>query len=216
MIEALSSVGEAVVRKFAERAVGVAVPAGTEIVGYLEASTDVYYLIKGTLRASIIAESGRQVTYHLIKPGESFGELSATDGDPRSLTIEAETDSILARLSSRDFLELVRTEPEFALAVLNTMASLARFLSDKVFEDRAYDVKGRVYLELLSLSEEAGGDAFRVTDRDMGSRVGTTRENVTRIYKQLRDDQIIQRDSQSIRVLDAGALKGLLEDSQFS
>ena len=54
-----------------------------------------------------------------------------------------------------------------------------------------------------------------MADRDMASRVGTTRENVTRIYRDLLTQQIIERSDQGLVVLDVPRLQGILAECEF-
>jgi hypothetical protein len=95
------------------------------------------------------------------------------------------------------------------------LAGLSRWLTEKVFEYHAYNVKGRIYSELLRLCHEQDDPDLSVTDRDMASRVGTTRENVTRIYRELKDNGIVSRRPAAIRILDTERLKTLLSESEF-
>lgn len=55
-----------------------------------------------------------------------FGEMALIDGGPRSATAIAKTKSILIAVSKRDFLTLVRRDPEFAIDVMRTLTRRLR------------------------------------------------------------------------------------------
>ena len=203
---------------FASRAIPLTARAGRRILLHLDESEDVYFILSGRVRTNLIADSGRQVTYQLLGAGEMFGELSAIDGLPRSASVYAEETSRLAKLTGAQFRSLVRRHPELALRSMERIASLARWLAQKLFEVHTYNVRGRIYIELLRLHE--GDDSgtlsgVAVADRDMASRVGTTRENVNRIYAELRKEGLIERRAGAIWLKDPARLRQLLEGTTF-
>ncbi|MEM8767372.1 MAG: Crp/Fnr family transcriptional regulator [Pseudomonadota bacterium] len=188
---------------------------GETVLRHNDTSRDFYIIISGSVRVSLVGTTGRTITYDVLPAGEMFGEVSAVDGNGRSATVVAEEEAVLGRLSSARFLELASHSPEFALVILKRLARLNRRLTNRLFEYHAYDVRGRVYLELLRLSEGKEGEAISITDRDMASRVGTTRENVSRIHGVLRDDGLISRDKSRLKVLDRARIEALLPDCEF-
>lgn len=193
----------------------VTADAGAEIIAQDDQSNDVYFMISGRVRVNIVATTGRQITYQILEPGQIFGELAALDKLPRTAGVYAEDAVVLARISAEKFEALVVKHPQFALAIMNRLAALARWLTERVFEYHAYDVKGRIYSELLRLCEQGAQLEFKITDRDMASRVGTTRENVTRIYANLKSKGVLDRRPSAIEILDVATLTRLLEECEF-
>jgi len=53
-----------------------------------------------------------------LRPGQSFGEMSLIDDEPRSATAVAATDSVILFIKKDDFLLLSRERPPLAFAVL--------------------------------------------------------------------------------------------------
>ena len=188
---------------------------GAAIVRHNDDSRDFYLIISGAVRVSLVGSTGRSLTYQILPAGEMFGEVSAVDGDGRSANVIAEEESVLGSLSSQAFMDLARTSPDFALVILKRLARLNRRLTSRLFEYHTYDVRGRVYLELLRLTETSADSPITITDRDMASRVGTTRENVSRIHGKLRDAGLIIRDKSRLTVADRPGLEALLSDCEF-
>lgn len=193
----------------------VSVAAGGKIIGQDEASFDVYFMLSGRVRVNMLAGSGRQVTYQILAPGQIFGELAAIDGKPRSAAVSAEDDATLARVDDATFLRLLDQYPLFALRIMRRLTSLSRWLAERVYEYHTYDVRGRICSELLRFAQAPTGEPIALTDMDMASRVGTTRENVTRIYGVLRRRGLVIRTSNSIHVPDARALREFLAECEF-
>ncbi|MFT5389975.1 MAG: CRP/FNR family cyclic AMP-dependent transcriptional regulator [Gammaproteobacteria bacterium] len=190
--------------------------AKAEILSHLHESRDVYFIVSGTVRVNMVAAGGRQITYQLLPPGEMFGELAAIDGLPRSASVLAEEACVLGRIDVGTFNQLIRDHPSLALTVMRRLARLSRVLTSRVFEYHTYDVRGRIYTELIRLTESAALESpqpILLTARDMASRVGTTRENVARIYSELRKNGVIEKTG--VRVMDPKALSTMLTACEF-
>ena len=63
--------------------------AGSQILGYQEPSTHVFFLLAGRARVIIYSLEGKAVVFADLKPGAMFGEIAAIDGKWRSASIEA-------------------------------------------------------------------------------------------------------------------------------
>ena len=189
--------------------------AGAIIVQPKDRSTDVYFMISGRVRVNNCASTGRQVTYRILAPGQIFGELAAIDGMPRSAGVEAEDSVSLGKVTAEDFRDLLLRHPDFSSAIMHRLTSLSRKLTEKLFEYHTYDVRGRIYAELLRLHDQNATTELCLTDRDMASRVGTTRENVTRIYAKLKQAGILARSATRLSLLDVEHLRELLGECEF-
>lgn len=214
-VDSLAELPPAVLERLADALKTQRFDKGTTIVRHNDDSRDVYVVISGAVRVSLVGSTGRSITYQILPVGEMFGEISAVDGNGRSASVIAEEESVLGSLSAQDFLELARTSPEFALVILHRLARLNRRLTSRLFEYHTYDVRGRVYLELMRLTENGAGGPITITDRDMASRVGTTRENVSRIHGSLREAGLIRRDKSRLTIVDPTGLEALLSDCEF-
>lgn len=214
-VESLASLPMAVLEKLALLLKTQRFEAGATVVRHNDASRDFYVIISGAVRVSLVGTTGRSLTYQILPAGEMFGEVSALDGNGRSANVIAETESVLGSLSSQAFLDLAASSSEFALIILQRLARLNRRLTSRLFEYHTYDVRGRVYLELLRLTDGAVDESVIITDRDMASRVGTTRENVSRIHGVLKESGLIVRDKSRLTVLDRDGISALLADCEF-
>jgi CRP-like cAMP-binding protein len=109
------------VRQLAHVAKIQRLPAYTRIVRAGQRGDSFILLLEGT--ASVKATGRRAVA---MGPGDFFGEMSLLDGGPRSATVEAQEEVLLARIGRKEFLRLVQKEPKVALALLRTMAGRLR------------------------------------------------------------------------------------------
>ncbi len=188
------------------------------IIQHLAETDEIYFLVDGKVRVNTLAASGRPITYQILESGEHFGEIAAVDQLPRSKSVTADTSVTTVCVRGNDFRSLLETHTDLSNQVIRWLVETTRWYTDKVFEYHTYNVQGRILAELLKLAPEPGAESFSVpiTDRDMASRVGTTRENVSRIYAQLRKDGVVDRRQNEVSVLSTPKLRAHLEASEFS
>jgi CRP-like cAMP-binding protein len=93
-------------------------PALTRIVRKGEPGDAFYVILEGRAR---VTEVGK-----MLAPGEFFGELALLDGEPRSLTVEAETDVLALRVGRSEFLRMLKDEPSVSLKLLQELARRTR------------------------------------------------------------------------------------------
>ena len=132
-------------------------------------------------------EAGKEVTVITHGPGEYVGEL-ALDGNPRSasvMTLEPTTCAVVPGASLRTFLQ---THPDFALHIIHKLIWRVRQATDNIKSLALQDVYGRVVRLLDELAEPEGDVRVvrgRMTQREIAERVGSSREMVSRIFKDL-------------------------------
>ena len=85
-----------------------------------------YVVLEGRVAVSI---KGNVV--ERVPPGGVFGEMALVDQSPRAATAMAETDCLLLTLNRGVFLQLVKTQPEFGVALLAAAAERVRFMASR-------------------------------------------------------------------------------------
>lgn len=192
--------------------------AGQQIISHLDESTDVYLVVEGKVRVIVYSPAGKEVTFRDIDAGDSFGELAAIDGLPRSATVAALTDSLIAHMPAEVFWEILRTHSNVAALVMRKLANLVRSLSERVFEFSALAVRNRVHAELLRLARHhmtGDNSAFikpAPTHADLASRISTHREAVTRELNSLSKDGLVERQAGALAIHDVDRLARMVQD----
>jgi len=184
-----------------------------------ETSNDVYFICAGSVKGAIYSTVGQQVIYQTMAEGTMFGEIAAIDGAPRSVQVVAESACLLARVSSDNFLSLMRNNPEFSLAVTRQIIDTTRFLTARVFEFSALNVGQRVERELARLAEAQGSyepDGLVLTNppthADIAGRVNTHREAVTKHINKLCKQGVLAKRGRTLIILDLDSLNAELLD----
>ncbi|MBM3203342.1 Crp/Fnr family transcriptional regulator [Candidatus Woesearchaeota archaeon] len=173
----------------------------TVILTQGEESSSLYLVLEGRLKAYLSDAEGREVTLGHIEQGEAFGELSLLDGKPRSASVMALTNTRCAVLSRGNFLSILSANPGIALHLLEIMASRVRTSTASIADFALLDVYGRIARVLMDSSrEDESGRRITepLTHQELASRVGSSREMVTRILNDLRRGGYIAIDHKCI------------------
>ena len=96
-----------------------------------EASTDVYILLAGELKAFTTDANGHELVFNVMTPGEFFGELSL-DGGLRSASVQATRSSICVVVAQAEVETFLGEYPEFAKALVMKLISRLRALTARV------------------------------------------------------------------------------------
>ena len=97
--------------------------AGDVITREGSTTNDFFVMLSGEATVSVNTETGGEpVELNVVRPGETFGELSALLDIPRTSTVVAARRSRLLRLDRRALETLYATSPRFALAFSRELA----------------------------------------------------------------------------------------------
>ena len=178
---------------------------------------DVYFVVEGSVRAIDSAESGQEVAFVDIGVGEVFGELSAIDGEPRSATIYALEDCVLAVAPGEALLKFMREHPDMARRMLEHFVRTIRVLNSRVVGLSSTTVVQRVYEKILDISEpDPMTPPRRVIEplpphKEIAVWAGTTPELVAHAMGRLIEANVVKRRSRTLHILDPEHLKALVD-----
>ncbi len=194
----------------------------SEILRKNDDSTDIFFVIEGEVIARSFSEEGKEVAFTTIKSGELFGEFSAIDGQPRSASIAATEDCLIAQMTSKDFRELVLTTPELGLRLVELLVAKSRRLSQRIFEYGTLPVRLRVQRELVRLYDsrdaKASDDLIQPAPShyEIATRIATHREAVSRELGHLVAENIIELGKRKIKIRDIDRLRSISRNDNFS
>jgi CRP/FNR family cyclic AMP-dependent transcriptional regulator len=162
-------------------------PKNTIIVSEGDKTDSLFIILEGRVKAFVSDGEGHDMVLSTQGPGEYFGEMVLDEG-PRSASIMTLEPSRFLVVQKNDFRDFVVKNPAFALSLIEKLIHRARSLTASVKSLALMDVYGRVARLLLELAEETGGELTipqRLTQQDIASRIGASREMVSRILKDL-------------------------------
>ncbi len=168
------------------------------IVEQEEDGDQVYFVITGGVRV-MLQSPERDVIFSDLPPGSFFGELSVIDGKPRSATVTALYNTLIAGMPGSVFLDAVYHHPDVCRRLLRIMAERLRQVNNRVIEFSLLDVRHRVFSELLRMAKVDPADPRRATvsppplQQDIAARAITRREAVSRELTRMERVGMLER-----------------------
>ena len=186
--------------------------AGAEIIHHRDNTRDVFFILAGRVQALLLTEAGKMVTFQELARGDMFGELAAIDGAPRATSVRAIEETSVVRMSGPNFKDMIARMPSLAEQTMLRLCALSRFLCERAFESRAFTVPDQIRLEVCRIvSSFAAPDGSLLLDpapthEEIARRVGTTREQVTRVMGEYAKRGVIEQSRKTWFICDTAAL----------
>jgi CRP/FNR family cyclic AMP-dependent transcriptional regulator len=120
--------------------------------------------------------------------GDYFGEMSL-DGGPRSASVMAKTACACAVLTRQTLREHIKAQPEFAFELIARVIGRARMATQSARSMALLDVYRRLtqLLQAMAMPQPDGAHIIssRMTHAQLASRIGCSREMVSRVLSDL-------------------------------
>jgi CRP/FNR family cyclic AMP-dependent transcriptional regulator len=160
----------------------------TIVINEGEVGDSLFVLLQGQVKVYATDENGREITYGTIQAGDYFGEMSL-DGGPRSASVMTLEPCLCALVSRGAVQQHLADEPEFAISLVSQVIRRARSATETARQMALLDVYGRVIHTLEGqqgpASTQAPVELNQITHQQIASRVGASREMVSRLLKDL-------------------------------
>jgi CRP/FNR family cyclic AMP-dependent transcriptional regulator len=193
---------ETELRALAEHATQQAFPKNSVIINEGDRSDSIFIIVSGRVRVFLHGKDGKEVLLNVHGPGEYFGEMVLDEG-PRSASVMTLENSKFLVIPKAEFRRFVSAHPDFAMRLINRLMLRVRALTESVGSLALLDVYGRVARLLLELAVEKDGKLIvteRLTQQDIADRVGSSREMVSRIFKDLTSGGYIEVEDRRITI----------------
>jgi CRP/FNR family cyclic AMP-dependent transcriptional regulator len=212
-INIFADMTEPEMRRLAERTVMRQHARGAVVVRQEDPADAIYLIKEGRVKLCRYSPSGRVQIIALLERGDIFGEGGLAGGETGT-RCEAFDDTLICLLRWHDLADLIHANPGLALRVMRNLAMRLR-QAEEAIEDLAFrDVPGRLATLLSRLAVSYGEPhpegqrlALRFTHQDLANMIGATRETVTNVLTQFRDDGLIAINERHIIVRDLDRLR---------
>jgi len=119
-------------------------------------------------------------------------------------------------IERRDFLDLVRSQPEIALKLMEVLCARLSHTYEQVEEVLFLDLPGRLAKTLLQLTEKPKVSEARrvtITQREIGQMIGMSRESTNKQLRGWEDRNWVRLERGGIVVLKPDALAAIARAS---
>jgi len=169
-------------------------------------SAEVSFVAQGLLRQRHLSEEGRQHVMGYLGPGAVLGLIPALDGGPHLASVDALTEATLYVIPNERLIEQMAAQADLARQISLHMAREARRLGEMVKGLALYNVRTRLARFLLNHAEVSPPQR-RWTQDMIAAHIGTVRDVVGRVLRDLTDEGIVRRERGRIVVVDRVALE---------
>ena len=177
-------------------------PKNTVIVNQGDDTDSFYVIVKGKVDVFLHNDKGKEIIINTLGECEAFGELAPLGGIPRQASIITTEDSTFGVISRQVFMDTLLIKPVVSMRIIDLLITRIQDLAEEVSSLALEDVYNRVVRVLYKHAQEVGEKLVteKLTQQNIASRVGATREMVHRILKELKTGGYITIEGKQITI----------------
>lgn len=177
-------------------------PKNTVIVSQGDDTDSFYVILQGKVDVFLHNDKGKEIIINTMGQCESFGELAPLGGIPRQASIITTEDSTFGVISRQVFMDTLLIRPAISMRIIDLLIHRIQDLTEEVSSLALEDVYNRVVRVLYKHADAVGEKLVteKLTQQDIASRVGATREMVHRILKELKTGGYISIEGKHITI----------------
>jgi len=173
-----------------------------------------YLLAKGAVKLCKISPDGREKVLHMVHAVETFAEAAFFgDGNYPAEAKGVERGEVLY-FPREAFMGLLERNPRFSLNLIASLSMLLRRFARQIEELSFADAPARLASYLLDLADRKStsyqGRTYLELDMrkgELASRLGTVSETLSRTFRKMKDDGVIEVDGSRVVILDTDKLR---------
>ena len=169
-------------------------------------------LSRGVARTYLTSTDGRQVTVRYVRVGSLIGNVWGV-GTPRApVGVQAVSDCTILELDVRTLLSVISSDGDVAMEFVNELGrrinELYTTLATNAFSTMRERIAG--HLVHMAVRDETGLTYAAVTQQQLADSVGTVREVVARVLRDLRREGLIGTETGRVQIQDAAGLAAIV------
>jgi CRP/FNR family transcriptional regulator, cyclic AMP receptor protein len=179
---------------------------------------DIYMVIEGRIRLSVLSSDGRELSFDHAGPGHVFGEIATLDGGERTAGATAISRVQAMSLPQRALMELIENNPKVASAAIRFLCQRLRDTDQRLEAIALHRIEvrlARLMLSALKLQSATVKDGKAKLDLGMSQGelallIGASRPKVNIALTLLEDTGAITRQGAGY-ICDIEALEGVAD-----
>ena len=187
--------------KVAQQMRPVSYSNGQQIFSRGDPGTELYMLLEGRVRLSIISLDGRELAFAHAAPGDIFGEIATLDGGARTADATAVSAAKALTLTRPQINTLVETSPQFAKAAIDLLCRRLREGDQQIEVIALHRIEVRLARYLLSAVRQQHGAtppknpaiSLGISQGELALMLGASRPKVNAALMMLEDTGAITR-----------------------
>lgn len=177
------------------------IPSDTVILEEQAYIREVPVVLKGRIKVRKIDESGREIILYHINPGESciLSITSCINNKPSNAEAITETDTKIITIPAKEVAEWMDKYKSWRAFVMKLYYSRLDELLSLVDNIAFKQIDFRLY-EKLKTYQQSQGNKIKITHQQLAHELGTAREVVSRLLKQLEKKNLIHLERGIIKI----------------
>lgn len=175
----------------------------------------IYYVIKGKVRTFLYYQDGRELSTGIHIDDLFFGYESILLNEKYTDNAGALEDSEIALIPKDKFFELMYKKPAIATKFIKLLSGNIKEKEEQML-GFAYDsVRKRVANTLVNVALKSAEDAsqdevlIRISRDDLAALAGTANETISRMLADFKDEKLIVKEGNAIRIYSIEKLKNV-------
>ena len=175
----------------------------------------IYFLKKGKIRSFLYYLDGRELSTGIFTDGNFFGYESLLLQQKYSDNTETLEESEVALISKDAFFEILYRKPSIASRFIKLLSGNLREKEEQLL-GFAYDtVRKRVANALLQVADKTivtpdqDECLIRISRDDLAALAGTANETISRMLSDFKDEKLITKEGNAIRILSMTKLSNI-------
>lgn len=212
----LHQVGSGVLHHLAERVRFCEWPRGATILRKGDPGDAMMIVVLGRVKITSVTDSGRETVLNIIEPGESFGEMSLLDGEPRCADAVATEATKAIVLGRKPFQEALAADRTFGIQLIADLCRRLRKTTAIVEDTLFLDPPTRLARRVRNLVQDNGtqrDDGMWVlkgiSQQELADAVGLTRESVNKLLNHWQNDGLVSIERRGLVVRDLSQVERL-------
>ncbi len=177
-------------------------------------SDTIYFLLKGSIKISTHSSDGKEVIKSVLHPLAMFGEMAVIGETHRPDFAQAMNNEIhYCALKVEDFKKLMQSNFNLCSSVLTMMGGRLRKAENRLEGLIFKDARSRIIDFIKETAEDRGRKVgfetlfkHTLTQQDIANITGTSRQTVTSVLNDLRKENLIYFNRNSILIRDMAKL----------
>jgi CRP/FNR family transcriptional regulator len=196
-----------------------------------------YCVLEGSIKLYKISTEGREHIVHIMNPFNTFGEVPVFENYEDVLSDKAvypinamaiEDNTEVFVVSAKPFLSYLKQNPEISLKFLSTLSKRLKLLNNHIEGLTLHDIKRRLAKYIIDeydiakkekeklektkkiILKKSDSIELSISKYDLASHLGTILETLSRTFKKLQDEKLIEVHGKTIKILDFKKLKDYL------
>lgn len=168
---------------------------------------EMFVVQRGRIAISNRSPDGRESVVALMEDGDLFGEMALFDGEGRSAEARALEPSEIVAIPYGPVRDALHARPELLWGVVALLSQRLRSVDAALADSVFLDVTGRTAKRLLEMAGDAEEFVLPLTQEELASMVGASRERVNKAIAQFVRLGWLAQSDRRYRITDRAQLE---------